>query len=104
MVVKLLRPPSEWYPLLKHMAVVPLKYNEAAYNRIGVDTHLLRAGQLKNAKSSITVWELINGLTHFATHHNGFDIDEYTRRRLQIQAGKILTDEHDMANFVRSPW
>lgn len=83
---------------------VPIKYNDAAYNRIGIETHLLRAGQLKNAKSSISVWELINGLTAFATHHNGFDISDYDRRGLQIQAGRLLTDEHDMSNFIRNPW
>ena len=83
---------------------VPLRYNEAAYNRIGIETHLLRAGQLKNAKSNISVWELINSLTAFATHNNGFDISEYDRRGLQIAAGAMLTNEHDMSNFVRSPW
>jgi hypothetical protein len=83
---------------------IPLRANESAYNRIGIETHLLRSGQLKNAKSNITVWELINGMTHFATHSNGFEISEYDRRGLQIQAGKLLTDEHDMSNFVRTPW
>jgi hypothetical protein len=85
-------------------AWVPVKFTEAAYHRIGVDTHLLRAGQLKNARTNTTVWDLINGLTHFATHDNGFDIDDYNRRRLQMTAGQLLTDEHDMANFVRSPF
>lgn len=85
-------------------AWVPIKFTESAYHRIGVDTHLLRAGQLKNARTNTTVWELINGLTHFATHDNGFNIDDYNRRRLQMTAGQLLTDEHDMANFVRSPF
>ena len=83
---------------------VPVKYTEAAYHRIGVDTHLLRAGQMKNAKTDTSVWELINGLTHFATHDNGFQIDDYTRQGLQITAGRLLSDDHDMANFVRSPF
>jgi len=85
-------------------AWVPIKFTESAYHRIGVDTHLLRAGQLKNARTNTTVWELINGLTHFATHDNGFNIDDYNRRRLQMTAGQLLTDEHDMSNFVRSPF
>jgi hypothetical protein len=83
---------------------VPVKYTTSAYHRIGVDTHLLRAGQLKNAKTDTSVWELINGLTHFATHDNGFEIDDYTRTGLQMVAGQLLSDEHDMANFVRSPF
>lgn len=83
---------------------IPVKYTESAYNRIGIDTHLLRPGQLKNAKTDTTVWDLVNGLTHFATHHNGFEINDYDRRKLQIVAGSLLTDEHDMSNFVRSPF
>ena len=83
---------------------LPVKSTEAAYHRIGVDTHLLRAGQLKNAKTDTSVWDLINGLTHFATHDNGFNLDDYKRRQLQMTAGQLLTDEHDMANFVRSPF
>ena len=83
---------------------VPLKYTEAAYARIGIDTKLLRDGQKKNAKTDTSVWDLINGLTHFATHHNGFEISEYDRRRLQVEAGRLLTDEHDMSNFIRSPF
>lgn len=83
---------------------VPVKYTTSAYHRIGVDTHTLRAGQLKNAKTDTSVWDLVNGLTHFASHDNGFEIDDYTRQSLQIVAGKLLTDEHDMANFIRSPF
>lgn len=83
---------------------VPLKYTESAYHRIGVDTQLLRPQQLKNAKTDTSLWDLINGLTHFSTHDNGFEIDDYNRRVLQIEAGRLLTDEHDMSNFVRSPF
>lgn len=83
---------------------VPLKYTESAYHRIGVDTQLLRPQQLKNAKTDTSLWDLINGVTHFSTHDNGFEIDDYNRRVLQIEAGRLLTDEHDMSNFVRNPF
>ena len=83
---------------------IPIKYTEQAYARIGTDTKLLRQGQLKNAATNTSVWDLINGLTHFASHDNGFEVDEYNLRGLQIEAGQLLTSEHDMANFVRSPF
>ena len=83
---------------------LPVKSTEAAYHRIGIDTHLLRAGQLKNAKTDTTVWDMINSLTAFATHDNGFNLDDYKRRQLQMTAGQLLTDEHDMSNFVRNPF
>jgi len=82
---------------------LPIKATEAAYARINVDTKLLRSGQLKNARTGTSVWELINGLTSFSTHHNGFEISDYDRRVLQVEAGKLLTNEHDMSNFVRTP-
>ena len=83
---------------------IPIKYTEQAYARINIDTKLLRQGQLKNAATNVSVWDLINGLTHFASHDNGFDVDEYNLRGLQIEAGQLLTSEHDMANFVKSPF
>lgn len=83
---------------------VPVKYTEAAYARIGVDCKLLRSGQLKNAKTDTSLWDLINGLTHFSTHDNGFEISDYNRRVLQIESGRLLTDEHDLSNFVQSPF
>lgn len=83
---------------------IPVKETEAAYHRIGVDTHLLRAGQLKNARTNTSVWDMINNLTAFATHDNGFELDDYKRRQLQMTAGQLLTDEHDMSNFVRNPF
>lgn len=83
---------------------VPVSYTTSAYHRIGVDTHTLRKGQLQNAKTDISVWDLMNGLTHFASHDNGFEIDDYSRAKLQMIAGQLLTDEYDMSNFVRSPF
>jgi len=86
---------------------VPVMWTEAAYKRIGVDTALLRQPQLKNARTDTSLWDLINGLTHFASHRNGFGVDEisdYTRRGLQMLAGQLLADDHDMANFVRNPF
>ena len=83
---------------------VPVKYTEAAYHRINIDTKLLNKAQLKNASTNTSVWELINGLTHFASHDHGFNASEYELRALQVEAGALLTNEHDMANFVRNPW
>lgn len=85
-------------------AWVPLKSTEQAYNRIGVDAETLDAAKMKNAKTGTSVWELINGITHFATHDNGIEISDYDRRRLQVVAGQMLTKKLDMENIVRSPF
>jgi hypothetical protein len=83
---------------------VPIKSTQAAFARIGVDTDLLDSTRLKNAKTGTNVWDLINGLTHFATHDNGFEINDYDRTRLQVVAGELLTKKLDMENQVRSPF
>ncbi len=85
-------------------AWIPIKATEAAFMRINVDPKLLRAGQLKNAKTGTTVWDLVNGLTEFSTHHNGYEMSDYDRRVLQVTAGRLLTNDHDMMNVVRSPF
>lgn len=83
---------------------VPIKSTEAAFARIGIDTHILDSSKLKNAKIGVSVWDLINGLTHFATHDNGYEINNYDRTRLQVVAGQLLTKEPDMSKMVRSPF
>lgn len=83
---------------------IPIQFTEQAYHRINIDTKMLRPGQLKNAATNTSVWQLINSMTHFATHDNGFEINDYDRRGLQIEAGAFLTNEHDMSNFIRNPF
>lgn len=83
---------------------IPIKSTEQAFNRIGVDAEALDNAKAKNAKTGTSVWELINGITHFATHDNGIEISDYDRRRLQVVAGQMLTKKLDMENLVRSPF
>jgi hypothetical protein len=59
----------------------------------------------KNAKTGTSVWEVINGLTHFATHDNGIRVDESSRRNIQVLAGQLLAkSSYDMQNMVASPF
>lgn len=85
-------------------AWVPLQTTRARFHAAGIDTVTLSREQKKNAKTGTSIWEVINGLTHFSTHDNGYTIDEGDRRRMQIAAGQFLTKEFDMANQVLSPF
>lgn len=85
-------------------AWVPLQKTRARYHSAGIDTITMSKEQKKNAKTGTPIWDVINGLTHFSTHDNGFRIDDYDRRRVQMEAGKLLTKEFDMANLVKSPF
>jgi hypothetical protein len=82
----------------------PLETTSEAYSRIGIDISELSKDQKKWAKSSCTVWELVNGITHFATHDNGFTIGNYQRSSLQVAAGGLLEKTHDISNCIASPF
>jgi hypothetical protein len=83
---------------------IPMKATESAFSRIGVHVEDMDLAKRRNAKTGTSVWELINGITHFATHENGIEISDYDRRRLQVVAGNLLTKKLDMENLVRSPF
>lgn len=85
-------------------AWVPLQGTRAKFHSASIDTLAFSTAQKKGAKTGTTVWDLINGVTHFATHDNGFKIDDYDRRRLQVEASRIMTKQFDMANIVPSPF
>jgi hypothetical protein len=86
-------------------AWVPYHETQDAFHRAKIDTVTMTPGQRKCAKTGTSVWDLVNGITHFATHDNGFKIDEYDRRRLQVEASKILSKKtYDMENIVASPF
>lgn len=85
-------------------AWIPIVSTKAKFHLAGIDTNTFSANQRKGAKTGTSVWDLVNGITHFATHNNGFKIEDSNRRKLQMEASRLLTKNHDMANYVRSPF
>ena len=83
---------------------IPLQSTRAKFHLAGIDTLNFSGNQKKGAKTGTSVWDLVNGITHFASHDNGFKIEDYDRRRLQVEASRLLTKNFDMANFVKSPF
>ena len=86
-------------------AWIPYQETRGAFHNHGVDTVTLSNTQKKCAKTGTSIWDLINGMTHFATHDNGFKIDDYDRNRMQVSAGNVLSKATwDMANLVSTPF
>ena len=83
---------------------IPLRETRARYHIAGIDTTTFSFAQKKGAKTGTSVWDLVNGITHFATHDNGFAIEDYDRRRLQVKAAQLMTKDFDMANIIQSPF
>lgn len=83
---------------------IPYHNTRAKFHAHGIDTVLLTDAQKKNAKTGTTIWEVVNGITHFATHENGFKIEDFDRRKLQVESSKLLVKNYDMANLISSPF
>lgn len=83
---------------------IPYHSTRARFHGHGVDTAMLTTNQKKGAKSGTTVWDMVNGITHFATHDNGFKMQDFDRRKLQVEASRLLVKPFDMANVLPSPF
>lgn len=83
-----------------------LDYNEcvAGYHDIGVNIDDLTRREKRNAPANVTMWELMNNLTSFATH-DPLDIgfDESDGDYMITKAGELLSKKFDTANLPPQP-
>lgn len=86
---------SKWLPYLE---------TNEAFAKFGLPPVTLTSGQKKTAKTGTTMWDLINGLTHFSTHNSQYKISEESRRAIQRKAGDLLAKTFDMENLVLTPF
>ncbi len=78
---------------------IPLKENMNAYAKNGFE--FMSAAQMKGARSNTSIWDLVNGVNHFATHGNSIidtNMQDYDATRLMVQAGNIFGKPYDHAN------
>ena len=66
-------------------------YLDAGYNGTTV--------QLKQMKASMSVWELYNAVTDYASNNTLWDKDDNRRGMLQGEALKFLMRERDVKNY-----
>tara|TARA_R110001592_G_scaffold62377_7_gene190915 strand:- start:6259 stop:7407 length:1149 start_codon:yes stop_codon:yes gene_type:complete len=85
---------------------VPLQENYNAYNNKGIDTVMMQNSQKKNAHTNQSMWSIINGITHFATHDNAVTIADDTRTKLMVDAGNLFGGKRgfDLADGVINPF
>jgi len=79
-------------------------YSET-YNRLakaGIDVKTLTAAQKKSVRTPIPVWDIINGVTDFASHNYGFEKESNTDKWMQVEAGKMLKADFDSLNWVQN--
>jgi hypothetical protein len=70
---------------------IPLTRSLQAYESLGCDPSDFTGNQLKNAKSGVTVYNLVNAMTNFASNDTRYSLDSLKSANLMITAGNILT-------------
>lgn len=70
---------------------IPIERAMKAYSNSGADPAAFTQMQLKNAKSGMSIWDIVNGMTNFASNDQRYQLDNAKRGNLMVTAGNILT-------------
>ena len=86
---------------------IPLSQNEAAYSKLGFDQGMT-AQQSSGAKTNQSVWSVLNGLTHFATHGSDLitsNMQDSDATTMMVQAGNLFgKSQFDHENQMPDPF
>lgn len=69
---------------------IPVERAFKAYSTLGADPNTFTKAQMKNAKSGMSVWDVVNGMTNFASNDTKYSINEGKMGNLMVTAGNIL--------------
>ena len=83
---------------------IPTLDVDNSFENYNVDVEKLTVHQQMNAKTNISVWYLINALTHFATHDNNIEIKNENRMRIQMEASRFLSKKFDTDSLINGPF
>ena len=69
---------------------LPINRVMKAYSDIGAEPSTFTTKQLQNAKSGLSIWEVVNGITNFASNDERYNIDDHKTGNLMVSAGNLL--------------
>ena len=81
---------------------IPLMENEAAYSKANIGIV-----EPKAAKSNQSIWSVVNGMTHVATHAPdmfAMNMQDKDSTELMVQAGNLLGKQWNLQGATRSPF
>ncbi len=81
---------------------IPLMENEAAYTKANIGI-----SDAKAAKSNQSIWSVVNGMTHVATHAPdlfAMNMQDKDSTELMVQAGNLLGKNWNLSGATRSPF
>jgi len=86
---------------------IPLNENRSAYIKANLNPDAFSSDELKNAHTNQSIWSLVNGMTHVATHapeQLAFAMTDKDSTELMIQSGNVLGKSWDLGNQVPNPF
>lgn len=81
---------------------IPLNENEGAYTKANIPII-----EPKSAKSNQSIWSVVNGMTHVATHAPdmfAMNMQDKDSTELMVQAGNLLGKQWNLQGATRSPF
>lgn len=79
---------------------IPIQDIRSQYKKLGVNPALLSTDKMRTSRTNVTIWDVVNGVTDFASHDYGFVVTAEDKLRMQVQAGDMLSRSFDTANLM----
>jgi len=86
---------------------IPLSENRSAYIKNNQNPAEFTTDELKNAHTNQSIWSLVNGMTHVATHapeQLAFNMTDKDSTELMIKSGNMLGKSWNLGNQVPNPF
>jgi hypothetical protein len=69
---------------------IPVDRAMKAYSTVGADPATFTSKQMQNAVSGMSVYDMVNGITNFASNDTRYGLDDKQRTNLMMNAGNLL--------------
>lgn len=69
---------------------IPIDRAMKAYSTVGANPSEFTAKQMQNAVSGMSVYDMVNGITNFASNDSRYGLDDKQRTNLMMNAGNLL--------------
>ena len=81
---------------------LPINRVMKAYSDVGAEPSTFTTKQLQNAKSGLSVWEVVNGMTNFASNDERYALNDHKTGSLMVTAGNLLMKKNfDTEGFLQ---
>ena len=69
---------------------VPVDRAMKAYSSVGADPNTFTSKQMQLASAGLSVYDMVNGITNFASNDTRYGLDDKQRANLMVSAGNLL--------------